>query len=75
MEIEKISSILEKLGYKYDIDTETIIDNNTETIKSTTTTTTTTQKKEHAPVLTNKGKLGVFNKHKKNYIPKGTSSS
>ena len=74
MELEKTREILHKLGLKFDIETESLIDETTEQ-KGTTKLNKVEKKDLKAPVLTTKGKLGVFNKNKKNYIPKGTSSS
>ena len=74
MDLEKTKEILQKLGLKFDIETESLIDDTTE-VKTTKVNKLGKKEDLKAPVLTNKGKLGVFNKNKKNYIPKGTSSS
>ena len=74
MDLEKTKEILKQLGLEFDIETESLVD---DTLKSKTTSNSNnnSDKSFIAPVLTSKGKLGVFNKNKKNYIPKGTSSS
>jgi len=73
MDLDKTKQILKQLGLEFDIETESLVD---DTVKKTTSNNNNIADKSFiAPVLTNKGKLGVFNKNKKNYIPKGTSSS
>lgn len=74
MDMEKTKQILDALGLEFDIETESIIDGTIDE-KSNTNTNSNNNDRFIAPVLTSKGKLGVFNKNKKNYIPKGTSSS
>lgn len=72
MDLDKTKQILKQLGLEFDIETGSLVD---DTVKKTTNSNNYVDKSFIAPVLTNKGKLGVFNKNKKNYIPKGTSSS